>query len=610
MLDQLSQQPTRAVDVSWSLAYRRDIDGLRAVAVGSVFLFHLKPTWMPGGFVGVDVFFVISGYLITSILMQDLHTGRIGLMNFYQRRIARLLPAMLTVVTGILVCSWAFHTSQDFASAGASSIAALLSFANLKFFVEGNYFEISRDARPFLHFWSLSVEEQYYMIYPLILIALTRYRTATVGVTIAGITALSFTACVIITFINPKAAFYLLPFRSWELGLGGTAAFVAQGVWGGSWVRGRREMALVGFSAIMISFALFNEGMGFPGYAAALPVLGTAALLIAGHYGDYPGRTLLSAKPMVAVGKVSYTLYLWHWPVFSFVDYALFSEPEWLRLGLKIAISVGLTMVTYVVIEKPARRSLNLPYRRLFVFSGFAAAIALFVPLGLTIRSHNYVNASSEQVADGGRVFPGPKGAANVVLIGDSNASMYATMLRDLSRDRGYALYVASSGGGDARPNPDGTSSALWSASAALIGRLEPDVVVISNSWAAKLGEDRSKLDLALDYISRHAGRIVILNQPPTLPTKLSRAGIREGNQPPFFEDVEKAEKRKSVNAYLATFASETISVVDVASSFIDADGQVLFTDGRGRLLYHDSAHLSGYGANKLRSQVEGVIEQ
>ena len=187
---------------------------------------------------------------------------------------------------------------------------------------------------------------------------------------------------------------------------------------------------------------------------------------------------------------------------------------------------------------------------------------------------------------------------------------MYAATLRNLSRDRGYALYVASSGGGDALPNPDGTSSALWSASAALIGRLEPDVVVISNSWAAKLGEDRSKLDLALDYISRHAGRIVILNQPPTLPAKLSQAGIREGNQPPFFEDVEKAEKRKSVNAYLATFASETISVVDVASSFIDADGQVLFTDGQGRLLYHDSAHLSGYGANKLRSKVQGVIEQ
>lgn len=591
---------------SWSLSYRSDIDGLRAMAVGAVFLFHLNPAWMPGGFVGVDVFFVLSGYLITTILMRDLQNGGIRLAKFYQRRIARLFPAMLTVVGAILIGAALFYTPQDLASAGINSAAALLSLANVKFYLQGNYFEMSLDAQPLLHFWSLAVEEQYYLFYPLLLMALARFRVSTIGLTLAVVSLISFAACVTFTFINPKAAFYLLPFRAWELGIGGITAFAAQGVWKLPLAKVRAPVALAGFAAILLSFILFDEGMAFPGYAAALPVLGTAALLVAGQNGNYPGRALLSTRPMVAVGAVSYTLYLWHWPIFSFVDYTLFASTEVFRVTLKVLLSIGFTVATYALIEKPARGSFNNPARRLLVFGGFAAALAVMVPLGLTIRQDNYIDASVQQVAEGGLVFPGSENAPDMILVGDSNGTMYSKMLRGLSRDLDYTLHVASVASGDALPNSGGKDSLLWSESLAMVERLKPEVVVIANAWVAKLDNDRSRIDLALERIAPHASHIIILNQPPVLPQEASRARIRDGARPPFYDE---AQNRKSINTYLSRFSSETVSVVDVASVFLDVDGSVLFTDTRGRLLYHDAGHISGFGADRVRSLIEDILK-
>lgn len=597
------------LDTSWNLTYRPDIDGLRTIAVGSVFFFHLNPSWLPGGFVGVDIFFVISGFLITHILMKDVQRGSGGLADFYQRRIARLFPAMLTVVTSTLLMAWLIYSPQDFASAGANAIAALVSLANIKFFLQGEYFEMSRDAQPFLHFWSLSVEEQYYLIYPLVLMYISRYRVGAIGPTILLISLLSFSVCIVFTFTYPSAAFYLLPFRAWELGIGGVAAFIAQGVWGGAWVRFRGAFAMFGFVAITISLVLFHEEMGLPGYAASLPVLGTAALLIAGHNGDYPGRVWLSTSPMVAIGKISYTLYLWHWPVFSFVDYALFWDHEFLRMVLKIVISAVLTLATFFLMEKPLRASLNRTQNRLYAFVGFAAAVAIIIPIGLKIRSYNYVDVSVDQVAAGGLYFPGPAGSPTVVLVGDSNASMYAAMLRDLSKDRGYSLYIASSAAGDALPNPSGENSSLWSASAALIDRIEPDVVVIANAWGAKLGSDRSKLDIALKEILQNTDRIVLLNQAPVLPPGSSREGIRAGARPPFLEEADTKEQRVMINNYISTFASERIFIVDVPLMLLDRQGHIRFTDVHGRLLYQDTTHLSRFGSDKVRPELEEALK-
>ncbi len=593
----------------FDITYRPDIDGLRAIAIGSVFLFHLQPAWMPGGFVGVDIFFVISGYLITSILMRDMRHGSIHLRTFYQRRISRLFPTMMIVVSAVLLAAWMLYTPQDFASAGINSVAALLSLANVKFFFQGDYFQLSPDSQPLLHFWSLSVEEQYYIFYPLLLMALARFRTSTVGAVVAAISLFSFLACGLMTFANPKAAFYLLPFRAWELGLGGTIAIFAHRFQGSLSDRVRPVLAVVGLSTLAASLLLFNEEMKFPGFAAALPVLGAAALLSAGHSSDYPGRAALASMPMVAIGKVSYTLYLWHWPVFSFVDYALFAETETLRLALKLGLSITLTVATFHLIENPARRALNNPRRRGFVFVGFIACLCVMVPLGMEIRRDNYVNASVNQVADGGLVFPGPTGAPRVMLIGDSNASMYARMLRDLCRDKGFGLVAANVAAGDALPNPTGQDSSLWASTEALTRHLEPEFLIIANAWTRKLADERSRLDLALERLAPHAGRILILNQIPVLPPEGSRAAVRAGARPPFSETAKNAAAREEINAYLSGFESDQVRVLDVAKVFLNSEQHVSFIDARGRVLFHDATHLSGYGSEMVRPIVELALE-
>ncbi len=593
----------------WILNYRGDIDGLRAIAVVSVFIFHLNPEWLTGGFVGVDIFFVISGYLITNILIRDIQEGGIRFSHFYLRRISRLFPTMLTVIAAIFISAWLIYTPQDFASTGINSASAVLSIANLKFYFQGNYFDMSPDAQPLLHFWSLSVEEQYYIFYPFLLAWLARFRLPKIGLALVVMSIISFVACIIFTFINPKAAFYLTPFRAWELGLGGAAAFAAQGVWNLPIERFRAPFAIAGFAAIFTSLFTFTENTLFPGYAAALPVFGTALLMLAGQNGNYPGRGLLSSRPMKIIGALSYTLYLWHWPVFSFIDYSLFASPETIRVVLKLAFSIGLTMATYTLIENPARKTLNKISRKSMVFFGFTVSLALVVSLGIYVRQANYVNASVKQVANGGLVFSGTKNAPKIVLLGDSNGSMYSKMLVELSQDMNYTLHVATVAAGDALPNPSGVDSQLWSESVAIVEQLEPDIVILANAWAKKLKNDRSKLEMAIEHISPHTERIIILNQPPTLPESANRSSIRSGTRPPFYENNDTAKERLSINLYLSEFSSEKIEIVDVSSIFLNSEGSINFTDAKGRLLFHDSSHLSGFGAIKIREILRNILE-
>lgn len=608
-MDKSSPGPLGA-DRTRPLTYRPDIDGLRAVAVLSVVLFHLNPGWLPGGFVGVDVFFVISGYLITGILLADLRAGRFSFARFYQRRIARLFPVMITVVIATTLAAWLIYTPQDFASAGATSIAALLSVVNLKYLLQGSYFAISPDAQPFLHFWSLSVEEQFYIFFPPLVFLLFRHAPRRLAATIAGLSIISFGACVVVTFVHPPAAFYLLPTRAWELGVGALLALRGARTPAVLPAAARTWLGLAGLGAIAVACIGFDETMGFPGYAAALPVGGAAAVLLASQQPRYRGYAVLSARPVVAIGLASYTLYLWHWPVFSLTDYALFASPGWLRLALKIGITVVLTVLTWRLIERPARKGLNVPSRRWAVIAGFVVAVAIWTPIGLAIRTNHYVDASAADVAKGGLVFPGDAGAPTVVLLGDSHGSMYARTLRQICAEHGWTLRVASSAAGDALPRSDGASSALWRDSLALVDEVRPEVVVIANAWKDKLSPDGAPLGLALEALRPAAGRILLLTQPPILPDNASRAAIRGGARPPFREDEGIEAARARANAALAAFSDDTTRVVDIAPAFRDEAGAVRFTDDAGRQLYNDPGHLSGAGAARIRPRLEAALEE
>lgn len=583
---------------------------MRALAVLAVVIFHLDRSWLPGGFVGVDIFFVISGYLITGIILGDLERDEFTLSRFFQRRIARIFPAFITVGLATLLGAALAYTAQDFASAGISLAAAVLSLANLKFMLQGNYFQVSPDAQPLLHCWSLSVEEQFYLLFPLALVALHRRARRHVLPVLAGLAIGSFLLCVVMTHTRPVWAFYLLPTRAWEMLAGAVLAIgmarnrATAGVPTSPW------MAIAGLALILASFALLGEGADFPGWRAGPPVLGAALMLSQAGATETLLARLLSSRVLTTVGKVSFSLYLWHWPVFALVDYGMCLSSSSERLFAKLALTALLVWLTYLVVERPARRFLNERRNKKTAYAFFATALVLTVSLGVLIRRTQYVGAEMSDIPGGGLVFRSGSNTKSVVLMGDSNGSMYGKVLKEVCADLGYKLTILSVTAEDPLPSAVGNGGALWAGSLAVVRRERPDVLVLACDWSQKLAQDRSRLQSALADLSPCAGRILILNQPPSPPAQASRAGLREGERPPFFEDTSKSRGRRAVNAYLETLASPSVHIVHVAEPFELPEGEVRFLDARNRLLYHDAGHLSGYGAELVRPMIRMKLLQ
>lgn len=360
------------------LTYRPEIDGLRAVAVVAVVLFHFGIRPLGGGFVGVDVFFVISGFLIGSLLWREhVATGRVSLRAFYLRRFRRLAPAWTAMGLGVFAVGYLVLLPNDLRELGKSLVAAALFAANIHFYRGAGYFDLEAEEKPLLHMWSLSLEEQFYLVLPLVMLALAgRWRPALAPL-LAGAAALSLVACILLTPGHQTATFFLFPFRAWEL-LAGVLLAIG--------VETRRlparlglPVSLAGIGLVLASVVLIRPGAGFPGYAAIMPVAGTLLLILNGRDENAVNRAL-SLRPVVWVGAISYSLYLWHWPVRSFAQFLLDAPPGPLAsLGL-IALSVALAWLSWRFVERPFRRprSDNRPF-----MAGVAATAALLVGLGL-----------------------------------------------------------------------------------------------------------------------------------------------------------------------------------------------------------------------------------
>jgi peptidoglycan/LPS O-acetylase OafA/YrhL len=591
-----------------STEYRPAIDGLRAIAVLAVFLFHLNRRWLPGGFVGVDIFFVVSGYLITSIILRDCESNRFSFGRFYQRRIARLLPAFFTVAVATVLGAFFVYSNQDLASAGANLSASAASIANLKFMLQGNYFVLSPDAQPFLHCWSLSVEEQFYLIFPIAFLVLSQKAYSYKAHFLAAFGVVSFLACIVITYMRPEWAFYLLPTRAWELLVGAIlATWKQQRLAKGVLVVSLPSLGLV---LIILSFFLITQGRSFPGYLAALPVGGTAFLLnqIDTSTG-FAGR-LLSWRPLVLVGRMSYSLYLWHWPVFSLVDYRFYLASPHVRLILKILVSGFLTTACFVFVEQPGRVYLNHPSRRRLAFTALVCSLVTLIPLGILIRKTNYIDADMSAIVKGGIRFNQSANKGSMILMGDSNGSMYGKMAKDLAKELGLKLNVISVDAGDSLPHSSGQKSPLWEASLDVVRRDQPDFLVLVCNWS-KLKGDEGRLGIALEQLKHFSSSVILITQPPELPEVASREGIRNGNRPPFIEDPKERTARQKFNNVVKSLQRKNVTVVDIESLFSGNEGVVRFTDDYGNQLYQDSNHLSAAGANLVKAYlVKAMIDQ
>jgi peptidoglycan/LPS O-acetylase OafA/YrhL len=558
----------------------------------------------------VDVFFVISGYLITSIILKQCRAGSFSLLEFYQRRIARIFPAFFTVAVATLLGAAVVYTPQDFASAGANFVSAALSVANLKFMLQGNYFALSPDAQPFLHFWSLAVEEQFYLLFPWLFLLLHQRTPRHLLLVLWILTLGSLATCLIITFAKPVWAFYLLPTRAWELGAGClVAVLAATPTEADGSPRWQAWLPAVGLFLIAISFLIVPAGPQFPGAWAMLPVAGAVAVILPCSASSILATTALSFRPLVLLGRMSYSLYLWHWPVFSLVDYHFYLASEPARLLLKISLSFLTAILSFFFIESPARHFLNQRKMRGFSFACLAAAVAVCIPVGTSIRKASYINAEVADVAEGGLVFPGKPGAPSVVLMGDSNGSMYGKVVKGICAALGYKLVVISVAAGDPLPSSHGQQSPLWLDSLRVVQTEKPEFLLLGCSWASKLAGDTERLASAVKSLSPLVGQLLILNQPPVLPADANRAAIRDGARPPFMENPGIRGQRQEMNELLITITKGNTRVVDVASHFQSGQGEALFLDQQGRQLYQDAGHLSGYGAERVRSLISAEIQ-
>ena len=362
-----------------TIAYRPDIDGLRAVAVLSVMIFHIFPEWLPGGFIGVDVFFVISGYLITSILLTEVvQTGSINFPAFYGRRILRIFPALGIVLLASLLAGWFVLFADEYKMLGKHVAAGASFIANFAYWSEAGYFDVRSEAKPLLHLWSLGIEEQFYIIWPFGLWLLLK-AGKTARLTIWTLVLLSFTGSVVWVWLDRTAAFYNPLFRVWELLAGALIAIGGDRILPGARLLIHPLASAVGLCLIGVGSILLNKQIPFPGLAALLPVMGAMAV-IASASEEGRCKRVLSSPIMVGIGKISYPLYLWHWPLLAFSFVLVGARPGVeVRAGI-VVIALLLATLTYWCVERPVRK---LPVR--WAIGGLLVGLTILGLLGKNI---------------------------------------------------------------------------------------------------------------------------------------------------------------------------------------------------------------------------------
>lgn len=646
-------------------AYRPEIDGLRALAVAAVVLYHAGAV-IPGGYAGVDVFFVISGFLIASIAMREVEGGRFRPLDFWERRVRRLLPAWFVAVALTSLAALVFLIPDHLADFGESLLAQPTLSANFHFWERTGYFEPESDWQPLLHTWSLAVEEQFYLFFPLLVPPLMKRgrRVASLAVLVLGLC--SFALCLYTTPREPEFAFFLLPARIWELSLGIFLATRRPSV-ATSAPRLRGMLSAAGIAMIVSAFACFGDHTKFPGAAALLPCLGTALVIAANDRERTRTGDWLAARPAVWLGRISYPLYLWHWPCLAFLGYWSIDEPPIGATVGAVGLSLVLAWLTYRWIEAPVRQRHWFTTRPALL--GVAAAAATLVAAtggiffytgGLPQRFPGLSRfgldeivrpkvATIEQWDDrGGPPHLGDPDAPDPGLLvwGDSHALALTKLFDELGRRHGVKVTVAAMAG--VAPVPGTYPSARGADEMVhaervleLIRRERFREVILIGKWPLYLtGRSDGELDRILrdaDHRSDEPGeaievflrrfpaeletlrllgcRVTVMRsvplQPHSVPEALARIVLR-GEDPEILARpaAEHRDRDRRVNEILdrAVDGSEAV-LVDPLPWLTDEEGICPMAED-GKALYRDRDHLSPYGSLRLAPLFEATFRE
>jgi peptidoglycan/LPS O-acetylase OafA/YrhL len=607
--------------------YRPEIDGLRAVAVLAVVVFHAFPGALPGGFVGVDVFFVISGYIITRLLAAERQmNGRIDLVAFYARRIRRIFPALTIVVICTVVA--AVFLLPDADTVARSAAASLLFVGNMYFrATTGGYFDPSAERMPLLHLWSLGVEEQFYLLWPLAMAFVLRRRPGALFKALAVAGLLSFAAAAVVGAYDPNAAFYLMPTRLWELAVGALIALCAPAE-----TRHGPRIASLGFALILLPVA---TAPGFPMGHVVPAVVGAGMLLYVVHgRGDLgPVGSALRSRPAVDIGLISYSLYLWHWPLLAFAN-ALHpgGAPAAVRLGICIA-ALALAWASFRAIETPLRRPRAATPNKRLVLAG-ALSTAALAYLSVVVASelpgpqgpaanpliaatahdhpsnraacHYNFKSTFEGFPHRECVYnPAAAGAGRVVIWGDSRAYAWQPLARMMA-DRMDVPAVnftrdscAPALGYDNNVLP-GEASKCREFNALAAEHLErADTVILAAAWPSDVRERDFglKFEATLGQVSARVKRVILLGPTPMLRDTVPRCIAADALDACAITRAQFAAQAADVGRALAQAAArfKNVEFVDPTPFFCTADQCPAMKDGYG--LYWDAHHISSSAA-------------
>lgn len=634
-----------------ALQYRRDIDGLRAIAVALVVLFHFGLP-VPGGFVGVDAFFVISGYLITGIVIREIEAGSFSLLSFYDRRIRRIFPALFAVVVATLIVGAFILLPGDYKVTGRSALWSSLSLANFFFYGNTGYFDPGAETMPLLHIWSLAVEEQFYILWPALLVLLARTfhskRWPLVYACLAVLTA-SFACSIYLLQSNPKAAFFLPQSRAWELAVGAALALLPANVWT-RLAPAAQPAGLTGLGLLLIGALLLTERAPFPGINALFPVLG-AALIIAPWSRPTLVQRALAAAPLVFVGKISYSLYLWHWPVLVFWKHYTGGEgPSPLELTALFAVALALSYASWRWIEQPFRgRSRFSEF--IVIPSGVAVAslcallswqVALRDGFPARLPAQLQPLASKETMWKypcAGTVSQGPakglctvgvgwdRAATHGILWGESHAEHLLPLvhLAALQANTSIALMrecppIIRRGGVQRRGDTPRYSEncARRNAATEVMLRASPDITVVLLSWLQRYGgyyypgqepprTQEAGLKLVRDSIgdlisniSAPGRKVVVLGDVPRMPLDpvpcvVSEQGLFRRPCNDSFEFLPRASfdagQRDVLEAVRAAVSAYPQAIAHMLTDYV-CDATRCLTYLNGEFLYRDAGHL------------------
>ncbi len=614
--------------------YRPEIDGLRALAVGGVVAHHTGLGVVPGGFTGVDVFFVISGYLITGIIAAEMAAGKFSQWRFLERRIRRIVPALAAMLLVTSVAAWAILTPEDFRPFAQSLTAAALFASNLLFVRETGYFDSVEGMLPLLHTWTLGVEEQFYLIFPLVLIACLRWRREAMLPVVAVLGGLSFVLALVLAEHWPQWSFYLLPTRFWEFALGAACALLPARP--PARPRARSWLALAGLGLIVAGYGLIRPETPAPGAMFLLPTVGTALVILFAAPQNAAGR-LLAWRPFAWLGLVSFGTYLWHQPLLVLAHYVWFGPLPLLATGGLVAGSVALGAASYYLIEQPVRQKRQLPTRTALLL---VCGAALAVPALAGIAGHLrwIVPASAAEAQRLGGLRPDVDTPAisltkspDYVLLGDSHAGHYREALTERFGAGALLTFpsclavpgVSNKRAGEADAEP---CRAMPDRLAALVKKRRLRTVIWAQLWERSLYADGAGHRLPLNEGARRleagmqrladrlpAGtRIIIMGNVPT-------AGVAalqmEGGwlrcraylnvACPISYPAGKAQGI-TINTRLRALAARDprFVYVDTAAPLCRG-GQCLIIQN-GTLNYWDPHHLSQSGARRVAATVPG----